>query len=292
MNQSGEIADLCGILAPDWGIITNAGPVHIEFFGSVAAIAQEKASLLKSLPKNGVAVLCSDGDFFELFKSLSPSRLITVSECADADYACKRRDLKKKEVVICERSTGDEFMFRPALPGVHNVMNAMFAIAVGRAHGAGWDKIRIALESYVSPSMRWERKEIRGLKLINDAYNANPLSMRVAVQTFREETVEGGKWLVLAGMLELGDSEKHEHIEIGKFIGSGKWDGLIVVGRLGSYIAEGAESAGLGKDRLFCCKTNADAALVLEEKTRRGDTVLLKASRGMHLEEIVEILER
>jgi len=290
MNQPGEIADLCGILVPDWGVITNAGPVHIEFFRSVDAIAREKADLLKSLPKKGVAVLCSDGEFFDLFKSMAPSRLITISANGDADYFCLKRDLKKKEVMISERETGEKFLFRAALPGAHNVMNAMFAIAVGRAHGADWSQIQVALESYVSPPMRWEQKEIREIKVINDAYNANPLSMRVAIQTFGEEVTAGGKWLVVAGMLELGDREMEEHIALGKFIGSGNWDGLVVVGRMGQDIAKGAESSGFKKDRLFCCETNAEAAALIKEKVKRGDAILVKASRGMHLEEIVESL--
>jgi UDP-N-acetylmuramoyl-tripeptide--D-alanyl-D-alanine ligase len=260
--------------------------VHIEFFGSTEAIALEKASLLKSLPGDGLSVLDADGVFFDLLKSFSPSRVITVSFRGDADYTCMRDDLQKKEVLIREKQTGETFVFHSILPGAHNVINAMFAIAVGRAHGIDWDRIRFALESYTPLPMRWEEKSVRGIKVINDAYNANPLSMRVAIKTFSEESAEGGKWLVLAGMLELGAKEADEHVLLGEFVGGKNWAGLVVVGKLGGLIAKGAEDAGFGKDLVFRCKDNAAAAELLAVRVKAGDQVFFKASRGMHLEEV------
>jgi len=291
MNHPGEIEELCKILRPDWGIITNVGPVHIEFFGSVEAIASEKASLLKSVPKDGTVILCSDGGFFELFKSLSPVKVITISAGNNADYRCLRIDHAKREAVINEKKTGDNFVYRTVLPGSHNVMNAMFAIAVGRAHGIDWSRIRTALEGYVPLPMRWEQKNVRGIKVINDAYNANPLSMRVAIQTFGEEKVEGGKWLVLAGMLELGEKEYDEHFALGEFIGGKSWAGIIVVGRLGEFIAQGVERGGFEKERLFKCRDNTEAGRLLADKVKKGDSIFLKASRGIHLEEVLEKIQ-
>jgi len=292
MNHPGEIAGLCDVLRPNWGIITNVGPVHIEFFGSEEAIANEKAALLKSLPRDGVAVFCADGDYSGLFRSLSPARVITVSAAGDADYRCIRREQTKREVVINEKKTGDNFIFRPVLPGVYNVINAMFAIAVARTYGIGWDQIRTGLESYVPLPMRWEKKEIRGIKVINDAYNANPLSMRAAIQTFSEEDIKGGKWLVLSGMLELGEWEAEEHVSLGGFAGSRSWEGIVVVGKLGEYIAKGVEDGGFEKGRLFRCRNNSEAATLIAGKVKRGDAVFLKASRGMHLEEVLEKLQK
>lgn len=291
MSHPGEISGLCDILRPNWGVITNVGPVHIEYFGSVEAIANEKASLLKSLPKEGVAVLCADSCFFELFKALSPERVITVSASGNADYRCIRRDQQKGEAVVNERETGEDFVFRPVLPGAHNLMNAMFAIAVARSHGVSWEQIRDALESYEPLPMRWEQKTVRGIRFVNDAYNANPLSMRAAIQTFSEEKVAGGKWLVLAGMLELGGEEKSEHISLGNFVGGHDWAGIVVVGNLGEYIAQGAECGGFDKKRIFRCRNNAEAAAVLIGVVKAGDAVFLKASRGMHMEEVLTELK-
>ncbi|MDD4873286.1 MAG: UDP-N-acetylmuramoyl-tripeptide--D-alanyl-D-alanine ligase, partial [Kiritimatiellae bacterium] len=270
MNHPGEVSNLCDILQPDWGIITNVGPVHIEFFDSIEAIANEKASLLKSLPKDGVAILCADGGFFEFFKSLSPSSVITVSAGRNADYTCIQRDQLKKEVVVNEKHTGDNFIFRTVLPGAHNVMNAMFAIAAARTYGMNWNQIKTGLETYTPLPMRWEEKDIRGIKVINDAYNANPLSMRVAIQTFGEEKVKGNKWLVLSAMLELGDQEMAEHISLGEFIGGKNWTGLIVVGKIAEHIANGAEDGGFEKKRVFRCKNNTEAASLLADKIKAG----------------------
>ncbi|OGV70799.1 MAG: hypothetical protein A2283_21830 [Lentisphaerae bacterium RIFOXYA12_FULL_48_11] len=290
MNHPGEIEGLCKIIRPDWGIITNVGPVHIEFFGSVEAIANEKASLLKNVPKDGMVVLCSDGGFFELFKSLSTAKVITISAGNNADYRCIRIDHVKNEAVINEKKTGDNFVYRTVLPGVHNVINAMFAIAVGRAHGVEWNQIRAALESYVPLPMRWEQQEVRGIKVINDAYNANPLSMRVAIQTFGEQKVDGDKWLVLGGMLELGEKEFDEHFSLGEFIGGKNWAGIVAVGRLGEFIAQGIERGGFDKSLLFMCRDNDEAGRLIAGKVKQGDAIFLKASRGMHLEEILEKL--
>jgi len=288
MNHPGEIENLCEILRPDWGLITNIGPVHIEFFGSLDCIANEKAGLLRKLPSEGIAVLCADGGFYELLKSFAPSKVITISAGGNADYRCIKNNRAGNEAVINEKQTGDNFVFRVVVPGTHNLMNAMFAIAVARMHGVAWEHIREGLENFKPLPMRWERTNIRGISVINDAYNANPLSMRAAVRTFGEEESAGGKWLILSGMMELGNDEVMEHVALGEFVGGKRWTGIVVVGDMAQHIADGAETAGFEKNRVFRCKDNAEAANLLAGQLRAGDTILLKASRAMHLEQILE----
>jgi len=293
VNHPGELAPLCRILKPTWGIVTNIGPVHVEFFGSIEAIAEEKATLLRSLPANGTAVLNRDSDCFEILHAATACRIITISTRQDADYACISRDSTKQQATIEEKAGGDRFAFRTSVPGEHNVSNALFAIAVARGHGMAWDRIRDAIEQYAALPMRWQRETIGDLRIVNDAYNANPLSMRAAIQTFADEQTQGGKWLILGGMLELGDSERREHLAVGKFVARTAWKGMIVVGSLGKLIAEGAEGAGLDKSRIFCCETNDAATSALLKNVAAGDSILLKASRGIHLEEVFgELKER
>lgn len=300
MNSPGEMNGLCDILKPDWGVVTNVGPVHMRLFDSVESIANEKACLLKSLPADGVKVLNRDGGFFDLLASVSTSRVITVSTGSDADYVCAERDQAKKEAIIKEKSTGDRFVFKTCLPGEYNVVNAMLAIAVARGHGIEWEQIAVGFEDYTVLPMRWERTKINGINVINDAYNANPLSMRASIEAFGEERTTGRKWLILGDMLELGDKERDEHLALGEWIVKQEMqheksetrmlDGLIVVGPLGALIAEGAEQGGFESDCVFRCENNDEAAHKMAENIVRGDTVFLKASRARCLEEVIEKL--
>ena len=130
-----------------------------------------------------------------------------------------------------------------------------------------------------------------GVVVINDAYNANPLSMRAAIRAFRDGQREGRKWLILGDMRELGAVERDEHLAIGALVAESEWSGLIVVGPLGTLIAEGAVEAGCDRDRISQCGDASEAGHVAVTKLRSGDAVLLKASRAMHLEEVAEMLE-
>lgn len=287
-NHPGEIAGLCRLVKPTWGVITNVGPVHIEFFGTEQAIAEEKGMVLRALPRHGTAVLNRDDKFFDYWRSITPCHVVAVSLAGDADYVCRERgDVR---VVVEECRTGERVAFRPSVPGAHNVTNAMMAIAVARGHGVPWDTIRAGLEGFRQLPMRWEECLADEVRLINDAYNANPVSMRAALNTFAELPCPGRRWVVLSGMLELGEHEAAEHAALGAFAAAGPWHGVVTVGRLGALIADAARAAGLDAGRLFPCSSNEVAADLLRRELRGGDAVLFKASRGMRLEEIVQRL--
>jgi len=285
-NHPGELAPLCAMIAPKWGVVTNIGPVHLEFFGSIEGVAAEKSSLLKALPADGSAVLCSDDAFYTKFKSLVRCRVVDVSMLSGAEISFSGMTTSGQEVRIVEKSSGEEFCFRPSVPGDHNICNAMMAIAVGRGHGMGWQDIRRGIEKFVPQPMRWVQEKVAGVTMINDAYNANPMSMRAAVDTFARLSSSGRKWLVVGGMLELGLSDLEFHRELGMHIGKGEWAGLLTIGDRGSLIADGARSAGFSDDRIIICKDNIEAAQALFQRTRENDMVLLKASRGFHIEEV------
>jgi len=292
INHPGEMQPLCEVLRPDWGVITNIGPVHIEFFGSVEAIAREKADVLRCLPAAGMAVLNRDSMCFELLRAAASDGVITVSAAGQAaDYACLSYDAATRRAKVKEAASGGEFVLRLALPGRHNVANALLAIAVGRGLGVEWERILAALENYRSLPMRWEQVEIGGVKVINDAYNANPLSVRAALETFAQEPAMGRKWLLLADMLELGTQARSEHFALGAAVGAGPWAGLITVGPLARAIAEGAMASGMPREQVVWCENNREAAMALAARVAAGDTVLMKGSRGMRLEEVVGVLK-
>lgn len=289
ISHPGEMAPLCAIAQPDWGVITAVGPVHLEFFGSVEAIAREKGELFRRLPPGGVAVLSRDEAHFSLLRSLAPGRVITTSvhAGADADYRLAGHDPRTGHGVVEDRVDGGRHTFRLSLPGLHNRHNALLAMAVARGMGVPWEKITGALDRFSAPSMRWERREIGGITVINDAYNANPLSMSAAVRTFADLEVGGRKWLVLGDMLELGPGAAEEHRAIGRLVAGGTWAGLVTVGPLGGMIGEGACDAGFAPDRVHACPDTGTALARLKENIAKGDAVLVKASRGIHLEDVV-----
>jgi UDP-N-acetylmuramyl pentapeptide synthase len=284
------MAPLCAALKPDWGVVTNVGPVHIEFFDSVRAIAEEKAVLLRSLPVAGVAVVWRDDEYGDLLAARAAGRMVGAGVDREADYRGRPEADADGAWTVVERRTGETLTFRMSLPGAHHRNNALVAIAAARQLGVAWDNIRDALEHYVTLPMRWERQDLAGRLIINDAYNANPMSMRAAIGTFRELAVPGRKWLVLGDMLELGRIAADEHVALGGFAAGPAWAGLVTLGALGARIADGAAEAGCPADRLHRCQTPAEAARVLGEQTAAGDALLLKASRGMHFEDVLKEL--
>lgn len=289
ISHPGEMAPLCSIARPDWGVITNVGPVHLEFFASVEAIAREKGELLRSLPRDGTAVLSLDDPHFELLRTMAPGAVRTVSlrAGAAADYVLAGEDRRTGECVVADRFDGRRHTLTLTVPGRHNRHNALLALAVARGMGVTWAAIAEAFHGYVPPAMRWELKTSGGMTFINDAYNANPLSMSAAITTFRDFEAAGRKWLVLGDMLELGAGAVEEHRAIGRTLAGGPWAGLVTVGELGAEIARGAVGAGLAAADAYPCATVEEAVRVLKEKVVKGDVLLVKASRGKQLEKVI-----
>ncbi len=286
MNHKGELAQLCAILKPSVGVITNVGPVHLEFFDSVRDIAMEKAIVFRCLPADGLAVLSRDDEWYEELIRSAPCPVVTTSLRKPADYSAHRIDKEQRRFTVKEAGSAEQVEMTLSLPGEHMIRNALLAVAVARRMKVPWPDIQSALGNYVPLPMRWNRLQVKGVEIINDAYNANPMSMRAALDTFARMAIAGRKWLVLGGMLELGVAEKSEHANIGTKIAGQKWAGLITVGRLGAYIADGAESEGFPADKIVRCPDHQAAARVLAERVKAGDILLLKASRGEKIEEV------
>ncbi|MBT7065547.1 MAG: UDP-N-acetylmuramoyl-tripeptide--D-alanyl-D-alanine ligase, partial [Verrucomicrobia bacterium] len=175
------------------------------------------------------------------------------------------------------------------LPGIHQVRNLLLAVAVAREAGVSWEGIRAGIEAFESMPMRWTQEDVGGIRVINDAYNANPLSMRAALETFHDLPVEGGRWLALGDMLELGDAAAEAHRVLGRRVAEGTWAGLVTVGALAAGIGAAAQAAGW-RGVLTHCATAAEAGAWLCERLGGGDALLLKGSRGMHLESIVSLI--
>lgn len=289
ISHPGEMAPLCRIARPDWGVVTTVGPVHLEFFPSVEAIAEEKGELLRRLPADGVAVLSVDDPYFPILRKCVSGRLVTVSLATEADYRLEP-GAAAGSMIVRERATGESCVLHLPLPGNHNRHNVLLAAAVARGFGVPWPALAESLNRYAPLSGRWETRETGGVTLINDSYNANPLSMRAALETFREMAVPGLKWLMLGDMLELGARSAEEHAAAGRQVAAGDWAGLVAVGVLGAILADGAEAAGWPRERVFRGAAATDGAAFLAGRVHAGDAVLFKASRGLHLEKAVAAL--
>jgi UDP-N-acetylmuramoyl-tripeptide--D-alanyl-D-alanine ligase len=264
--------------------------VHVEFFDTVENIAEEKSVALRKLPADGVAFLDRDGDFFELLEAAASCEVRTVSITGDADYCFISRDIEKRIIIVREKTSGNEITLPMPLPGDFNVLNVLYAVGVARWMGVAWDIIIQALQNYRAMPMRWNKVIIHDWVFINDAYNANPVSMRAAIETFYKEHKAEKKWLILGGMLELGDCENEEHTALGKFIADLSWDGLIVIGKLGKLIADSAEYSGMNSDTIWCCDDCTVAADLVRKYILKDSVVLLKGSRGYKLEQVIDKL--
>jgi UDP-N-acetylmuramoyl-tripeptide--D-alanyl-D-alanine ligase len=286
MNHPGEIAPLADILSPDWGVVTSVGPVHLEFFESVEAIAHEKADLLRGLPQKGLAFLHAGDPYFPILREAVPCSLKTVAlgESGDADLMIASH---RGRLIVRERSSTEAAELPVPAAGQHNVVNAGLAILVARAAGASWEQIRRGFSQYQAAPMRWEMHAIDGYTVINDAYNANPVSMAAALETFAQTHVQGRKWLVLGDMLELGRHAESAHIELGKKIASGSWEGFVTVGLHAQTVKAAAVEAGYATDAVAAFPTVQDVGDWLFTRLKPADAVLLKGSRGVQLEKLL-----
>ncbi len=274
MNHPGEIETLTEMLEPTIGIMTDIGSAHQESFDSLEEIALEKARLLEQIPASGSVILDRDSEWFPLMKNHTCAGVLTISLGGVADYSGQKTGSSAMRV--------NGFDYTLPLPGEHTMRNALRAIALGLGQGMEPAAVAEGLRKFKLPPMRWETSEVRGIRFINDAYNANPLSMRANLQTFNDLAGTGQKWAVLGGMLELGDTAEQEHAELGRFIDGLQLDGVIAVGEVGQLI--GCK----GARQFYQTMEAGEAAQILKDNLNPGDRVLLKASRGERLEQVLE----
>ena len=299
ISHPGEMAPLRDILRPDIAVMTRVGPVHIEFFESVRAIAEEKAALLEKLPADGFAVLDLDDAHFEALRARSSAPVVTCSlRRREADYAGDPQE--DGQLWVAERATGETATLPLPPPGGFMAENALRAVAVARKCGAPWEAIRAALGRARPVGMRWAVEAVRGWTAINDGYNANPISVRAALEAFAAWPAPGRKFLALGPMLELGRAERAEHEALGRFAAAGRWAGVAVApwkpagtpDAAAQALAEGARAAGFPAEKWCAAAGPAEAAAWLRERLRPGDALLLKASRGVRIEQVLEELKK
>lgn len=281
-NHPGEIGDLTRIAAPDIAIITNCAQEHLEGLGDLDGVRRENASIIEGLAPGGL--LIAHGDDAELVQIIdeSAAKRILFGFGPDNDLVAEEIECAESGTSFSIASDGPR-AWTPML-GKHVAANALAAIAVGRAMGLADKQIVAGLRTATAPPMRLQLRRVGAIRILNDAYNANPASMRAAVEMLATLPARCRRLAVLGDMLELGDHSAEAHRQIGRIVARDfPPDLLICVGAQARTIADAAVSDGFPADRVEHFRSAADkiAKLMLP-----GDLVLLKASRAIGLEAV------
>ena len=282
-NHPGEIAYLTDLTRPDVAIINNAGPCHLEGFGDVAGVARSKGEIFQGLAPNGVAIINRDDPYANAWIALNPGRRV-VDFGLDAPAAVSGQILDDTRFRL--QTTDGAIDIRLALPGQHNVRNALAAAAATLSVGTTLDQVRQGLESLHGVGGRMQRLPGRhGGAVIHDAYNANPASLAAALQTVGAEP--GRKWLVLGDMRELGPAANDLHAQSGQAARRAGFERLYA---LGEHSRAAVQAFGGGGEHFTTAEALTEA---LDGALQHGDEpplILVKGSRGMRMERIVTAL--
>ena len=285
MNHAGEIAALARIAEPDWAVVSNLAPVHLEYFADgIAGIARAKYELIEALPPDGIAVLNCDDERVARFGVGMGDRAVFYGTGERADVCAGGiAEIGAEGVVFTVTAHGERASVQLHMLGRHNVHNALAAIAVGLRSGMSLAECAAALGELRAGDKRGEVSEWRGATVINDSYNSNPRALDAMVDALLAMPVANeGRHIVVAGeMLELGTEGEALHRACGQRMAARGVDVVVGVRGLAKGLVEGAAQGGA--NALFVA-TPEDVGVWLKANLRPGDAVLLKASRGVRLE--------
>lgn len=292
MSGPGEISLLSKIACPDYAVITNIGMAHIEKLGSRMNIARAKKEIVHGLKKDGVLLINDDDEFLDFLGKTHKNSFVVEAVGRNHTSACYAMDIEDlgHEGFRFKTNLTDQEVFWVSQPGIHNVTNALFVIRLALFLGLDGDDIQTGLKLLKPTKMRMEICRLKGADVINDAYNANPDSMKAAIH-FISRYPAKRKIAVLGDMYEMGSYAEEAHRSIGKVIVDHDIDILITVGHLTDWAAIEAGNLGMNKSRIIQTVDSIEAASVLGDLIQKGDVVLLKASRKMALENIINIFE-
>jgi len=284
-NHRGEIGRLSRMAVPDIGVITNIGPVHLEFLKTLRNVFKAKTELLKGLRRGGTAVLNKDDIFLRNIKNPGCKKTyFGIYEKCTYRAECLEEKSNRWSFTIAGNRR-----IRLALLGRHNIYNALAAIAVARVFNISLDAIKSRIESFrMHCPKRLDFKIVNGRHILDDTYNSNPASFQCAVDLLERFEAPGKKIVVAGDMLELGAKSRSLHAAVGEEIAGKNFDALITVGAFSRFVAAAARKSNMSFVRH--ASSHRKAAKILKSISKKGDLVLVKGSRGMRMEKIIDAL--
>lgn len=288
-NHFGEISYLSEIAKPSLSVITSIADAHIEYLGSKEGVLRAKCEIMDGMSENGTLICDADNPYLWSLKGTLKRPLVFCGvDQKEADYIGVPIEMTSDLCRFSVEGLTGEFVIH--VGGMHNLHNALLAIAVGKHCGMTDDEIRHGLEGFSNVGERQNRLVINGVEVISDCYNANPASMRAALTVLSMGNCAGKRIAVLGDMLELGDRAKSAHHAVGKQAADCA-DELYCVGSFAKQMEAGAVSGGMKKAKIHRFATVVELAFALKNALSEGDRILLKASNGMKLTEVLDVLK-
>jgi UDP-N-acetylmuramoyl-tripeptide--D-alanyl-D-alanine ligase len=284
-NHKREIHDLSNVVRPDIGVITNIGYAHIGYFGSLGNILKAKFEIVDGMRKNGLLLLNGDDRLLVRKAKTVGQKVVLFGMSPLCDLRAENAHLTRNrhmEFVVQGKQ------YKIPMPGRHFVYNALAAIAIAREFGVDKKDIDAAFASLHPVSMRGAIRKKAGVTFIIDCYNANPSSMKSGIALLSDVADLRPKVAIVGDMLELGRYSTQLHTALGRQLAGARVDRILAVGRFARTVAKGARAAGITATKIMTAATSADAVPMARKLVKRGDTVLLKGSRGIHLETVLE----
>jgi len=289
MSEFGEIDYLCKIAKPDIAVITNIGTSHIENLGSREGILKAKTEILPYIKQKGAAILNADDDMLITLKDRAGCNIIWYGIENKSGVYADNIELLGLSGSRCDIHLDGEVLkvFIP-VAGKHMIYNAMAAAAVGKKFALSNEQITEGIRKFTPTKMRMDIKKCKnGITIINDVYNASPQSVKAALEVLKNSE-NSRKIAILGDMLEMGSYSNKYHFEVGEYAAKLGIDIIIAVGELSEYIKQGAEANNALKVFYFKNQEEIEPENIL----KKGDIVLVKASRGIHLENTVDKIEK
>ena len=289
-NHPGELAPLVRMISPRLGVITSIGREHLEFFGDLDGVIREEGALAEALPgagEGGVLFLDGDSPFASTLASRTGARVVRVGFGGANDWSAEIVSMDWTSTLFRVRCPDPAWsgVYSMNLPGRHSVPNALYALAVSCELGVEPAAARDGLAAFRPASRRLACREVAGVRILDDTYNANADSMLAALRTFAELPCAGRRWAVLGDMAELGEATEEAHREVGLAAARLGIGPIVAIGRRSDITVA---ASGRAVDRAF--GDSEPAARLLLGELRSGDTVLVKASRSSALDRVVDRL--
>ncbi|HRW51903.1 MAG TPA: UDP-N-acetylmuramoyl-tripeptide--D-alanyl-D-alanine ligase [Phycisphaerae bacterium] len=289
-NHPGEVASLARMVRPDFAVVTSIAEEHLEGFGDIEGVAAEEFSFLPLMTGRSVVAISEQAVPFLPRRAAKSVRLLTYGFSADAQLMASDPSVEGE---FQSFAVNNRFPYRLRLLGRHNAANSLAAIAIAQCFRMEHNEIARALESAEPPPMRLARRALTTMTLINDAYNANPGSMKAAFDALGdlEAAGYGRRILILGDMRELGAAASRCHETVGREAGRSCAHTIVAVGAFARHVADGAVQTAGTRKRIYSYPTLSALQRKLPDLLRPGDQILLKASRGVGLERIVPTIE-